>query len=138
MPFADRPITVAGLRDVQAALKQVDGQSQKQLRVVLNDAAQVVVSGTRGAMPSRSGRARGSVRALSSQREARVAGGGGRASYYGWLDFGGSVGRRRSVKRRFIRDGRYMYATFNRRRAWILDRLGKGLEALIRSTGLGG
>lgn len=139
MSFADRPIEIDGLREVQAALKAGDGESQKQLRVVLNDAAEVVVGGARGLVARRSGRARASLRAQSSQREARVVGGGGRAKHYPWLDFGGNRrGRGGGIARRpFLRDGRYIYATYNRRRPWILDRLAKGLEALIERTGLG-
>lgn len=140
MGFADRPISVAGLRDFQAVLKAADGESQKQLRLVLNDAADVVAGGARRLVPSRSGRARGSVRSTSSQREARVSGGGARAKYYGWLDFGGTrIGRGGGkAARPFLRDGRYVYATYNRRRPWVLERLGKGLEDLIRRTGMGG
>lgn len=136
MGFADQPVSVDGLRDLQAALKAGDGESQKQLRLVLNDSAEVVAGGARRLVPTRSGRARGSVRSTSSQREARVSGGGARAKHYGWLDFGGSVGRRRSVHRPFIREGRYIYATYGRRRAWVLERLATGLGDLIERTGL--
>ena len=137
MGFADDPISVRGLRELQAALKAGDGESQKQLRVVMNDAAEVVAGGARSLVPSRSGRARGSVRAASSQREARVFGGGARVPYYGWLDFGGRTGRGRSVRRSFRKDGRYIYPTYERRRRWVYARLAKGLEELIRRTGLG-
>lgn len=140
MGLADRPITVAGLRELQARLKAGDGEAQKQLRLVNNDAADVIVAGARGLVPRRSGRARGSVRSTSSQREARVSGGGARAKHYGWLDFGGPRrGRGGGIARRpFRKDGRYIYATFNRRRPWIMARLAKGLEALIKRSGLEG
>lgn len=138
MGLADRPISADGLREVQAALKAGDGESQKQLRVVLNDAAEVVAGGARRLVASRSGRARGSVRSTSSQREARVSGGGARAKHYGWLDFGGTrIGRGGGkATRPFLKDGRYIYATYNRRRPWVLERLGKGLDELIERTGL--
>lgn len=139
MGFADNPIKVDGARELQAALKDLDGEAQKQLRLVFNDAAEVVAGGARRLVPSRSGRARGSIRATSSQRAAKVTGGSARIRYYGWLDFGGDrVGRGGGVAGRpFLKDGRYIYATYNRRRPWVLERLGKGLEDLIKRTGLG-
>lgn len=135
MGLAKDPIRATGLRELQAALKAADGQTQKQLRVVLNDAADVVTSGARQLVPTRSGRARGSVRSTSSQREARVTGGGGRAKHYAWLDFGGRVGRKHAVSRPFLADGRYIYATYNRRRPWVLRRLQDGLAALVKQMG---
>lgn len=139
MGIADRPVAVHGLRELQAALKAADGESQKQLRLVLNDAAEVVAGGARRLVPARTGRARGSVRSTSSQREARVSGGGARAKYYGWMDFGGTRLGRGGGKatRPFLKDGRYIYATYNRRRPWVMERLGKGLADLIDRAGLG-
>jgi hypothetical protein len=133
---ADDPIKVRGLVEFQRALKDLDGESQKQLRVVFNDAADLVASGARRLVPSRSGRARGSVRVLSTQRAARVAGGSARAPYYPFLDFGGSVGRKGSVRRPFLKDGRYIYATYGRRRDEFRKLLERGLVKLVRDAGL--
>lgn len=133
---ANPPIKIEGLRELQAALKDMDGESQKQLRLVLNDAAELVVSGARRRVPSRSGRARGSIKASSGQREAKVKGGSARAPYYPWLDFGGSVGRNNSIKRPFLKDGRFIYATYNDRRAAIFKSLEKGLTKLVKESGL--
>lgn len=130
------PIKIEGLRDFQAALKRMDGESQKQLRLVLNDSADVVTSGARRMVASRSGKARGSIKSASSQREVRIKGGGAKAPYYPWLDFGGRVGRSNSIKRPFLKDGRYIYATFNARRSWFLERLEKGLSEMVRASGM--
>lgn len=145
MGFADKPIRVEGLKDLQRSLKDLDGESQKQLRLVLNDAAEVVASGARRLVPSVSGRARKSIRASSSQRAAVVKAGGAKAKYYGFLDFGGTVGKGHvsgkgggAIKRTQIKEGRYLYPTFSRRRTWIYDRLAKGLEEAIQNSGLDG
>lgn len=130
------PIRIDGLRELQRSLKDIDGESQKALRLVNNDAADIVVGGARRLVRSKSGKARGSIRARSSQREARVSGGGGRAPYYPWLDFGGAVGRARAIRRPFLKDGRYIYATYGARRTWILDRLEEGLIDLAKGAGL--
>jgi hypothetical protein len=134
--FADQPIRVDGMRELQAALKAVDGEAQKELRVVGNEVAELIVSGAQRLVARRSGRARGSIRAQSGQREVRISAGGGRAPYYAWLDFGGNVGRKGSVGRAFLRDGRYLYPTYQRRRAELVTRLERGLAALVARAGL--
>lgn len=130
------PIRIGGLRDFQAALKQMDGESQKQLRVVMNDVAATVASGAARRVPSRTGRARASVRVMSSQREARVAGGTAKAKYYGWLEFGGRIGRNKATSRPFVRGGRYMYPALAANRDGITRALEEGLADLARRSGL--
>jgi hypothetical protein len=129
-------VHIEGLREFQASLRRIDSGLPKTLRLVLNDAAEVVVEGAQQLVPHRSGAARGSIRAASTQREARVRAGGARAPYYPWLDFGGAVGRANSVRRPFLRDGRYIYPTLDRRRAWFEKRLSDGLVKLVESSGL--
>ena len=138
MGFADDPISVVGLRELQAALKAVDGEAQKELRVIGNDAAEVIVSGAQRLVPRRSGRARGSIRAQSSQREVRISAGGGRARHYAWLDFGGDrAGRGGGIASRpFLRKGRYLYVTYDRRKGALRERLVKGLTAVAERAGL--
>lgn len=130
------PIKIGGLREFQRALKQMDGESQKQLRVVLNRAAETVASGASRRVPRRTGRAAASLRAMSSQREARVMGGSKKVPYYGWLDFGGRIGRDKSQRRPFITGGRYMYPTFSANRDSINKALADGLAELARTAGL--
>lgn len=130
------PIKISGLREFQRALKQMDGESQKKLRVVLNEAATTVAEGAARRVPVRTGRARASLRAMSSQREARVMGGSKKAPYYGWLDFGGRTGRDKSQRRPFVQGGRYMYPTFASNRDSIYKALQKSLAELARTAGL--
>lgn len=130
------PIKVAGLRDLQRALKALDGESQKALRVVLNKAADLVATGARRKVPTRTGAAAASIRASSGQREASVKAGSKKAPYYGWLDYGGRVGRSRSVSRPFRPTGRYIYPSYDSQRAEVLDLLENELAELIRSAGL--
>jgi hypothetical protein len=132
-----KPIKIDGLRQFQAALKQMDGETQKQLKVVLDDAARTVSTGAARRVPRRSGRAAASVRPRSSQREARVMGGSAKVPYYGFIDFGGRVGRKKSVSRRFIAEGRYMYPTFHANRDSIYAALQKSLIQLAENAGLG-
>jgi hypothetical protein len=67
-------------------------------------------------VPRRTGRAGGTIKAASTRTEARVSEGGARAPYMPWLDFGGRVGRKNSVKRPFLKEGRYIWKSFGAHR----------------------
>lgn len=137
MPTVD-PIRITGLRDLQAAMKALDGESQKLLRTTLNEVAETVAAGARRRVPVRTGRARASVKASSSQREARVKGGGAKAAYYPWLEFGGKVGRKHSVRRPFVNGGRYIYPTYAANQDGITAGLDAAVGKLIDQVGLDG
>jgi hypothetical protein len=130
------PIKITGLREFQKALKDLDGESQKQLKVVLDDVARGVAAGAARRVPMRTGRARASLRAQSSQREAKVVGGSRKVPYYAWLDFGGRVGKKKSVSRPFVTSGRYIYPTIGASRQSIAEALADGLGQLIEKAGL--
>jgi hypothetical protein len=130
-------ITVTGLREFQRALKDMDTGLPKMIRVVLNDATGVVIDWARPRIPSRTGRARASLKARSSQRVARVALGGNRAPWVPWLDFGGEGRRKgRPPARPFIRDGRFLYQGLKVKRAQVTDMMAAGLTELAKSSGL--
>lgn len=131
-----QPIRVTGLREVQKALKELDGQSQKELRLALNDAAQIIVNVAQRKVPTVTGAARASIRATSGQREARVSAGGRKAPYLPWLDYGGSTGRDRSVKRPFLRGGRYIYPAYEEQHTNVMRLLEKRITDLMDSKGI--
>lgn len=106
------PIRVEGLREFSRNLKKLDADLPKALRIALNEAADVVVKGARPKVPRKSGRAAASIKARSTRTAVRVVGGGNRVPYYPWLDFGGRVGRNKSVRRPFLKEGRYIYASY--------------------------
>lgn len=103
------PIKIDGLAQFTRDLKKLDGELPKAVRVALNQAAGVVVDYARPRIPRRTGRAQSSVRAQSTRTAVRVTAGGKKVPYYAWLDFGGKVGRKRSVNRAFMPEGRYLY-----------------------------
>lgn len=106
------PIRVNGLAEFSRNLRKLDNDLPKGLRVAMNEAAQVVVDYAVPRIPRRSGKAARSVKARSTRTAVRVSGGSARVPYYPWLDFGGKVGRGRSVSRPFEKEGRYLYAGF--------------------------
>lgn len=136
MARRDVDIEIHGLREFQASLRRMDATLPKRLRIALNQASQVVVDDARPLVPRRSGAAAGSLKVRSSQREARVAAGGRKAPYYAWLDFGGRVGRRRSVARPFYKEGRYIYPSLSQNRDEIQRVMGRALAELAESAGL--
>lgn len=103
------PIKIQGLAEFNRSLRKLDKELPKALRLAHNKAAQIVVDYAQPRVPSRSGKARRSVKAKSTRTASRVSGGGKRVPYYPWLDFGGRVGPRKSVRRPFIKEGRYLY-----------------------------
>lgn len=133
---AVQPLKIVGLRDLQRALKALDGESQKQIRVALNSVAEGVAAGAARRVPVRSGKARASLRAQSSQREARVIGGSKKVPYYGWLEFGGKVGPGKGAHRRYVSGGRYIYPAYAANRDGIYKALDAAMAALIRDAGL--
>lgn len=93
-------IEQAGLKSLMKALKQADPELQKELKRELKEAAQIVAADAKGRVPSRSGKAAGSIRSGGTAKGAYVAGGKASVRYYGWLDFGSRSpisGRPRSV-----------------------------------------
>jgi hypothetical protein len=130
-------ISITGLREFQGALKAMDGDLPKLLRVVNNQAAKIVVDYAAPRMPRKSGRAQASLKARSSQREARVGMGGRKAPYAPWLDFGGQ-GRvkGRPPHREFMKEGRYVYKALAVQRNEIIDAMSAGLAQLATSAGL--
>jgi hypothetical protein len=130
-------IDTAGLREFQAALRRIDADLPKQLRLVLNEAAGIIVDYSQAHIEVKSGRARASIKARSSQRSAAVSIGGARARYTPWLDFGGEGRiRGRPAPREFIKEGRYVYRGLRLKNEDITALLAKGLTDLASSAGL--
>lgn len=130
------PIRIDGLAQFSRDLKKLDADLPKALRVALNEAADVIVDYARPRVPKRSGRAQASVKARSTRTAVRVVGGGSRAPYFPWLDFGGRVGRRRAVKRAFLKDGRYIYEGYFRKQAEFEAVLTKALLDVAAQAGI--
>lgn len=131
-----QPLRISGLREIQKALKDLDGESQKELRTALNEGAQIVVNVAQRRVPVLTGAARSSIRATSGQREARVSAGGKKAPYLPWLDYGGKVGRNRSVVRPFIKGGRYLYPAYESQHDNVLRLIRKRLTDLLAKKGI--
>lgn len=133
------PIKVAGLAEFSRNLRRLDSDLPKGLRLAGNQAGQLVVDWAVPRVPTgpgKGGHAASSIKTKSTRTEARVSGGGKRYAYYPWLDFGGRVGRRRSVKRPFMRSGRYIFEGYAQRYADVQGALLKALLDVARDAGV--
>jgi hypothetical protein len=133
----DSKIKVEGLAQLQKALRRIDSEAPKGLRLVANQAADLLIDKTRPLIPSVTGAARSSLRAQSTRTSAKVAVGGRKAGYYPWLDFGGEGRvRGRPAHREFIKEGRYLYPTLARESGAIEKILQTGIVLVAQNAGL--
>lgn len=135
MPGKER-VAVKGLSEFRKGLKALDRDLPKGLRIALNESATYLVDTARPLIPRRSGDAAGSLKARSTQTAVRVGVGGRKAPYYPWLDFGGKTGRNKSVKRPFLKEGRYLYPTLRDNRGKFERILETALTNVARQAGL--
>lgn len=138
MPTVE-PIKIDGLGQFARNLRTLDNELPKALRQANNEAANVVVEYARPKVPlgpNAGGHARSSLRARSIRTAVRVSAGGKRYPYYPWLDFGGRVGRNRSVRRPFLRQGRYIWAGFSENYETVWRTLHDALIDVARRAGV--
>lgn len=132
-------IRIDGLAQFSRSLKKLDSDLPKSLRLALNEAAQLVIDDARPKVPRLTGRARASIKVASTRTAVRVRAGGPRAPYFAWLDWGGRVGRKRSIHRPFIKDeGRYLYKSyFGLKKSGDFERvLSRALVGVAKQAGL--
>lgn len=138
-------IRVEGLAELRRALRkaeQVDDLTE--LRVALKRAASVVAADAQSRVPSRTGRARGAIRAVSGGNKAYVVGGKKKIPYYGWLDFGSrspQTGQPRSVgpwtgSGKGPAKGRFIYPAIDAKRPEVVDLVGDAVGQALKRLGL--
>lgn len=134
--MTDPAVQITGLREVKAALKAVDKDAPKEMAAGFKEIAARVARSAAGKVPSITGTAASSIKPRGSTNGGAIAFGGPRAPYYPWLDFGGSVGRSKSVKRPFIQKGRYVYPTIAAMEGEIVGKADELIETLVRRHNL--
>lgn len=136
MPLIE-PIKVEGLREFNRGLRALNADAPKGLRLAGNEAARIVVAAAKPRVPigpGKGGHAASSLKAASTRTAARVSAGGKKYPYYPWLDFGGRVGPAKSVRRPFLKQGRYIWAAFDDHRAEVEQTLRDQLAKVADST----
>lgn len=130
------PVKIEGLAEFNRNLKKLSADLPKALRLAHNEAAQLIVDYAKPRVPRKTGRAAGTIKARSTRTESRVSGGSKRVPWYGWLDFGGRVGRKRSVARPFIKEGRYLYPALSANYDKFAQLLTDALVDVARQAGI--
>lgn len=130
------PIKIEGLAEFNRNLKKLDSDLPKILRMAHNEASGLIVDYAKPRIPRKTGRAAGTVKARSTRTESRVSGGSKRVPWFGWLDFGGKVGRKRSVARPFIKQGRYLYPALSANYDKFAELLTEKLIDVARQAGV--
>lgn len=127
-------VRVEGLRDTKRNLRKIGGPALiKELGREMKDIGGVVVAEAKPDIPVRTGAARASIRATAA---GKVIFGKKSVPYAGWLDFGGAVGRNRSVRRPKVRAGRYVFASYRREQPRIVRLLTAMLDRMTQKAGL--
>jgi len=132
-------IRVEGLRQFSRNLRRMDKNLPKALRLAGNAAADIVVAEAKPRVPTGpgiGGHAKSSIKAASTRTQARISAGGKKYPYYPWLDFGGAVGRNRSVRRPFLKSGRYIWKAYDDRQGDVARTLSNELDRVARSAGI--
>ena len=129
-------IKIDGLDQFVRNLRKLDNDLPKTLRTGFNRAAKIVIDWAKPRVPHKTGRAANSMRATSTRSMVRVSEGGARAPYMPWLDFGGKVGRARSIHRPFIKEGRFLYAGLSAEHDKILAAVEAALLDAARAAGV--
>lgn len=130
------PVRVEGLREFQRALRKLDADAPKGLRLAANRSAEFLVDKVRPQFPRRTGRAAASLKPRSTRTAVRIAFGGPRAPHAPWLDFGGGVGPGKKTRRRFMPDGRYLYPTYRDNQSQFQRIVEAGLVEVAEGAGL--
>lgn len=130
-------VAVEGLAQLNKALRGIDRDAPKGLRIAFNTVADHVAGKIRAEVPVATGAARRSVRAASTRTSARIRVGGTKAPYFPWLDFGGK-GKLpgRPAPRPYIPEGRYVFPTLARQRDVTASMLQDALDEVISDNGL--
>jgi hypothetical protein len=128
-------VHVRGLKEYKAALRDIDKNLGGELRKGLNEVAQLIIDVARPKVPYLTGAAQASMKAGSTQNAAQIKVGGTAAPHYMWLEFGGRVGRNKSVVRPFIKEGRYVYPTAAQKHDALVDKLEDVIGSLTRRAG---
>lgn len=150
---SNQGIQITGLKEFRAGLKAMDADTPQMIKSVFNESAELVAAGARLRWPVRTGAGRASVRVASTTTMAQIREGGGGVPYAGFIDYGGTVGRRRHTAefraakrggkgrirapRPYIPTGRIMYPAYLAVEAQVRKTMAAGLQRLGASKGIG-
>ena len=126
------PIRIDGIRQLAKAAKAVDAEAPKEIKAILNSAAEIVVKGAQRRVPVKTGALRNSIKVGSSATKAQVKSGSKRVPYAGFVDFGGN---RKRGSRPYVRAGRFVLPAYEAQKQNIAAMMQKRLNAFVAEKG---
>ena len=135
-------LSIDGAAQFVKALRESSGKLPPTVKKVLTRAAQIIVDDAKPKVPigpGRNGHAADTIKVAATNYTVKIQAGGSRNPYYPWLDFGGSVNKHTSkpTKRPFIKGGRFIWASWDRRAGDVVKVMADGLADMIKESGLG-
>lgn len=135
-------VYVSNLAEVRKYLRKIHPDLVPILR---DDLKAAIIQNTLPAIlrkvPSKSNRARFTVKARSGGNTLYVLAGGksSAAPYFGWLDFGGTLknrgpGRNQTIVRPIIKRGRYVYPGILETQNRLVEAAGKAVDKAVQSA----
>lgn len=107
--MADIDADITGIDQLAGALQGFGDGLPAAVRREMTDQARLIVRGASSKVPRLTGAAAASLGAQEAPAGAEITAGGRTAPYYGFVDFGGNVGRHGATQRPYLPDGRYLY-----------------------------
>jgi len=133
-------VHITGLRELRGALRRADPAVAQAFQKELKAVGMKVAADARKSVPVDSGLAKASIRAVSGGNRIFIAGGKARVPYYGWLDFGGvlgrSGGRRNRQVRKKMQKGRFIYPAIDKNERFIIRAADRAFSSAKRKVGL--
>lgn len=129
-------ISVSNLDEVRRGLRKAGDGLDKDLGKAGKAAADIVAQAAKAKVPVVTGRAKSTLRAAVVRGGGGVRFGGAKAPYAAWLDYGGRVGRNKSVVRPFKREGRIVYPTLAERRQEVIEKYEELVKDVLRRANL--
>lgn len=128
-------VELVGMKEFIAKVRAAEPNLATQLRLGLKRVATLVSDTAKPSVPRRSGRLAQSVRPQATAKTAAVSMGSNAVPYAGFIEFGGRVGRNKSVVRPLVKEGRYLRPAYERRAGdvaveteQILERVVEGID----------
>lgn len=116
-------------KKIRGILDEMDQQAARgELKVMNQEAAEIVKNRAVALVPVRSGKLRDTIRAAGAQKSGRVRAGFKRVPYAGPIHFGWAA--------RNIQPNQFLYDSLDQRRYEVLQHYDQQLDALIKKYGL--
>lgn len=137
--MVEQQIEVKNLKEVQASLRKLDPALKKSLNAKIKDISGVVAGKAKALTPTGpagGGHVASSVRPFVKSGATGIRFGSAKFPYAGWLEYGGKVGKHKSVSRPFVKTGRYLGRAYVEEKPEILAEMNEAMDQAINEAGL--